>query len=211
MKFLTLIIAVSLSVLSSLSFAKGTAGEFDYYLMSLSWSPDYCATHQTDKNQCSPGKQLGFVLHGVWPQYDKGYPSSCTKAPADTSQCSVYPSVSLCQHEWQKHGTCSGLSFDQYVSFSKQLKDSVAIPAAYNQPTQPFRATTDNLKADFMQANPSLTANSIALACSGSGRFLQEVRVCFAKDGKATDCADDVLKASKKSCGQADFLVRSIK
>jgi ribonuclease I len=49
---------------------ESVAGVFDYYLLTLSWSPTFCLTHKDDA-QCS-GKGYGFVLHGLWPQYAKG-------------------------------------------------------------------------------------------------------------------------------------------
>ena len=93
---------------------KNTPGDFDFYILTLSWSPDYCAgSNVNDPQQCSLGKQLAFVLHGLWPQYTRGYPADCStvKLPKDAQQKfpNLYPSPKLYSHEWDKHGTCSGL------------------------------------------------------------------------------------------------------
>jgi ribonuclease T2 len=187
-------------------------GKFDFYVLSLSWSPDYCSA-KNDPQQC--GKQLGFVLHGLWPQFDRGYPQSCTNEAFDpavkTQFPDLYPSDKLYTHEWEKHGTCSGLTQPQFHEFAQKVKASVVIPEIYSQPTKPFRTTAAALKQEFVTANPGMTEASFAPACSGSGRFFQELRVCYGKDGQPGTCSAEVLKSSAKSCGQADFLVRSVR
>jgi ribonuclease T2 len=191
---------------------KNVPGKFDFYVLALSWSPDYCAVKR-DPQQC--GRQLGFVLHGLWPQYDRGYPASCSNEAFDPAMVEqfpdLYPSRKLYTHEWEKHGTCSGLSQEKFHALSQQVKSSVVIPDRYDQPAKPFRTTLSALKQDFVSANPGMSESSFAPACSGSGRFLQELRVCYGKDGQPGTCSAEVLKSSAKSCAQADFLVRSVR
>lgn len=205
-------------VISSTAIAqnRGTPGKFDFYVLALSWSPDYCATKgNRDPQQCKSGKKLGFVLHGLWPQYQKGYPANCSteKLPLSAKQQfpNLFPSDKLYDHEWEKHGTCSGKTPLEYLALSKQYKDSVTIPTAYNRPIQPFRATIKDLKSAFVNANSQFSADGIAPSCSDSGRFLQEVLICYSKDGKPGSCSAEVLRRSQKSCGQANFLVRSVR
>ncbi len=192
------------------------AGKFDYYALTLSWSPNYCAAKGNgDPQQCGNGKQLGFVLHGLWPQYNRGYPQSCTTEAFNPHMIkqfpNLYPSKQLYTHEWEKHGTCSGLTQPQYHQLAKTLKNGVTIPDRYQHPSQPFRVTLAEFKQDFVQANPSFTENNIAPSCSGSGRFFQEVQVGYAKDGKPVALSPDVLRRSQKSCGQPNFLIRSVR
>lgn len=196
--------------------SRNVPGKFDFYSLTLSWSPDYCAAKGSqDPQQCGEGKQLGFVLHGLWPQYDRGWPENCTNEAFDPSMRQkfpgLYPSAKLYTHEWKKHGTCSGLSQTGYHQLSSDLKAAVVIPDRYQQPSKPFRTTVSELKEDFVAANPDMSVDSVAPSCSGSGRFLQEVMVCRTKDGAAGTCSAEVLKKSQKSCGQADFLVRSVR
>ena len=192
---------------SALSF-----GDFDYFVLSLSWAPEFCSANN-DPQECAIGRKLGFVMHGLWPQYKVGYPSSCTteKLPADVRAqfTDIYPNDNLISHEWEKHGTCSGLSPRDYLNLSKQIKESVVIPTAYKKPAEPFRVTVAELKSAFVQANPGLSEGSLELACSGSGRYLSELYVCVAKDGSPTICGSDVHKTALKSCAQKDFLVRN--
>lgn len=191
-------------------------GEFDYFLLALSWSPDYCATSGTDDpQQCSIGRKLGFVLHGLWPQYNRGYPSDCTREKLTDEVKSqfpgLYPSDKLYDHEWEKHGTCTGLSTTAYLTLSKYLKESVVIPAAYRSPEAPFRTTVKQLVQEFATANPGFSSNSFAVNCSSNGRYLKELRVCFSREGQPTACGMDVQKDAQKSCQSPDFLVRNIR
>lgn len=196
--------------------SQNVPGKFDFYVLTLSWSPDYCETAGSrDPNQCSKGKQLGFVLHGLWPQYNSGWPANCTTEAFDPKIKkqfpNLYPSPKLYTHEWEKHGTCSGLSQTKYHQLAFDLKNGVKIPDRYIKPTQPFRTTIGDLKQDFIRANPAMTENSIAPTCSGSGRFLKEVMVCHSKNGQPGECSTQLLKNSQKSCGQPNFLVRSVR
>jgi ribonuclease T2 len=198
------------------SVSRNVPGKFDFYVISLSWSPDYCAAKgDQDPQQCSPGKQLGFVLHGLWPQYDRGFPASCTNEAFEPSMqqkfLGLYPSTKLYTHEWEKHGTCSGLSQTAYHQLAADVKAAVAIPDRYQKPSQPIRTTLQELKNDFVAVNPGMSVDSVAPTCKDSGRFLQEVLVCRAKDGGAGTCSVEVLKKSQKSCAQEDFLVRSVR
>jgi ribonuclease T2 len=189
---------------------------FDFYLLSLSWSPEYCSTSGSDDlQQCSLGKKLGFVLHGLWPQYNQGYPSSCSteKLPDNIKQKfpGLFPSDKLYTHEWEKHGTCSGLSPQEYFSLAGQIKNTVNIPTAFRSPAAPFRTTVKEVQAGFVAANPGFGEASFAVNCTGSGRYLTEVRVCFSKDGKPTNCSAEVQKSAAKSCQSPDFLVKNVR
>ena len=195
---------------------KNTPGDFDFYVMDLSWSPDYCAgSNVDDPQQCRIGKKLGFVLHGLWPQYNRGYPSECSNVtfPQDVQAKfpNLYPNAKLYTHEWDKHGTCSGLKPLEYLTLSQSLKESIAIPPAYRNPARAFRATVDDLKTAFVDVNSSLSKDALAVQCSGSGRFLKELVVCFSRDGKPSACSAELQKDEASSCRNADFLVRNVK
>ena len=190
-------------------------GNFDYFILVLSWSPDYCASNSGDVQECALGRKLGFVLHGLWPEFDRGYPSSCTNAtlPVEVQAQfpGLFPNDSLFVHEWEKHGTCTGLSPQLYFTLVKQIKDSIRIPDAFQAPQAPFRITTGQLKQQFIEVNSSLGGASLAAYCSGSGRFLSELYICFSKEGKPAACSADIIRGAAKSCQSADFPVRNIR
>lgn len=194
----------------------GNAGAFDFYVLALSWSPQYCSSSgANDPQQCSVGRRLGFVLHGLWPQDNQGYPTDCSRVQLPDAVkaqfANLYPSPKLYDHEWEKHGTCSGLPPADYLGLSKRVKDSVIIPAAYRAPEQPLRVTSDQLKTDFVNSNSGMTKDSVGTFCTGSGRYFQELQVCFSKDGKYRNCSSEILRSSSRSCQAADFLLRNVR
>lgn len=189
-------------------------GAFDYFVLSLSWSPDYCATTGSgDSQECALGKKLGFVLHGLWPQNNQGYPSNCASdpLPADVKAQfpGLYPSDSLADHEWLAHGTCSGLKPASYLALAQRIRQSVSIPGRYQALAADFSATVAGLKQDFTQANPGFTPTDFEVLCSSSGSYLEELYVCFSREGQPTACGADVHKSALKSCQSPDFVVRN--
>ena len=192
-----------------------STAKFDYYVLALSWAPNYCSTNSGDAQECSLGKKYAFVLHGLWPQNNKGYPSNCSNDSIPASVMdqfqNLYPNDTLFGHEWISHGTCSGLSPVDYLTLTSELKAHLQIPAAYRAPANPFRVTADSLKQAFLRSNRTLTAASLAVNCSGSGRYLSELYVCFSKDGQPAACGADVNKDALKSCSSTNFTVRSVR
>lgn len=162
-------------------------GQFDFYLLNLSWSPEFCATHG-DSPEC--GRNLGFVVHGLWPQDANGdYPQHCSDAPgpanpqADTD---IMPTASLVEHEWQTHGTCSGLGANDYFRAIHQAYGAVKVPANIGTGSDADGVTPDALLARFAAANPGYPAGSFALSC-GNNR-LTAVEICLTKDLQPEEC-----------------------
>jgi ribonuclease T2 len=172
------------------------AGEFDYYVMSLSWSPQYCATSDDpDENQCG-ARRYSLVVHGLWPQYDNGgFPQSCSAERAVPqaivdSMLDIMPSKTLIQHEWDKHGTCSGLSVENYFKLTRQIYNTISIPNKYKQPADYIITNVRDLESDLIGLNPNLDGSKIAVDCTG--RFLQEIRVCYDKNNQPRVCGRKV-------------------
>lgn len=180
--------------------ARGIAGQFDYYLLSLSWSPSYCASLQRDgyDPQCHrrDGKRYSFVLHGLWPQNDRGWPQFCPSAdrgfvprPVADRMLDIMPSDKLVFHQYRKHGTCSGLGVDGYFDLSRELFNKVKIPRRYvNLADQRLFVSPSDVVNEFVAANPGLKPDQIAIECGGPGNRLKEVRICFSKDGQFRTC-----------------------
>ncbi len=173
----------------------GQAGTFDYYVLSLSWAPTYCLTHADDGAECS-GKGYGFVLHGLWPQYDSGgYPKDCAtqfelSADAADKGRTVYPSERLMRHEWQEHGTCSGLDARMYFNTADRATAAIKIPAALEAPRSEQRLTAERIASLFQGANPQLPEGAITLACNRTD--LSEVRVCLTRNLEPRSCGRGV-------------------
>ncbi len=186
--------------------ARGVSGKFDFYVMSLSWSPGFCATPagRNDDTQCGPQRHFSFVLHGLWPQYEaRGWPSDCSTDQLDESivkgMLEIMPSPKLVHHEWTKHGTCSGLSAKDYFEEATEAFRSVKIPAAYQAPMKTITVNPDQMKQDFAAANPTFGKDGFAVICTSNGRFLQEVRACLSKELDGRPCNREVLRAACRS------------
>ena len=177
--------------------APGVAGQYDYFLLSLSWSPSYCLTHQQDRAQCSKG--YGFVLHGLWPQNaDGGYPENCAAdAPLTAAALArggtLFPSPRLMQHEWQRHGSCTGLDALTYFNTADRAIAVVKIPAIFEAPRSNLSMSVDEIVAAFRAANPALNADGLAVACNRAE--LSEVRVCLTQGLVLTACGRGVRNA----------------
>lgn len=179
------------------------SGAFDYYVLSLSWSPQHCAENSRPSrdSQCGTDRHYAFVVHGLWPQYGEGgYPQTCkTKnklsAAAVSSMLEIMPSASLIQHEWRTHGTCTGLTAEAYFDKARQAFQRITIPERYQSPDRAFQVTAGEVRKDFTSANTGHTDTSLAIVCTG--HFLSELRVCLTQDTLAPrPCGRDV----KDSC-----------
>jgi ribonuclease T2 len=189
-------------------------GQFDYYTVALSWSPTFCASHR-DPGQCDAGHELGFVLHGVWPQFERGFPESCSSvqlSDAVRSQyAGIYASPNLIGHEWSKHGTCSGLDPAGYFAMSQKLKEQLVIPKQFQRPREEERSNYNEFVKAFRKANPGMPVNSILPFCGNGGRFLSEVRACYDKGGAPRQCSTGEVKRSFSSCRMQDFVLPGVR
>lgn len=181
---------------SSNAIAGGTPGRFDYWVLALSWSPQYCATApRADARQCGSARPYGFVVHGLWPQYERGFPSDCSKAPYLAQNLvdrllPLMPSKPLILHEWRKHGSCSGLDAAAYTAEIEAAYRSVRIPPQYRQLAAPLSLKPAALEATLIDSNPGLGADGIALECRGP--YLSEVRICLDRQRRPRACGTDV-------------------
>lgn len=165
----------------------GQPGAFDYYVLALSWSPEFCHSHP-EKAECVSGHH-GFVVHGLWPQYEDGYPENCSTAPgpSDASQMTdIMPDESLVAHEWTTHGTCSGLDADAYFTLMRQAFASLKIPPQLSSPKRMFSITQQELKEEFVSANPRLKTEGLAIGCGNN--YLTGVSVCLDKQLQPRAC-----------------------
>jgi len=177
------------------SAAEAVSGQFDYYLLSLSWSPSYCLTHQEDQVQCG-SKGYGFVVHGLWPQYASGgYPQNCATPNTLTPEArrvgnSLYPSPKLVEHEWQRHGTCSGVDAINYFRTVDRAAAAVQVPAALQAPPNEQSLSAAQILAAFHAANARMPENGLIVACSRGE--LAEVRVCLDRNLAQMACGRGV-------------------
>jgi ribonuclease T2 len=176
---------------------RGEAGVFDFYVLSLSWSPQYCAQTKGNKDevQCAPGRRFGFVVHGLWPQYERGWPQNCATGgqvhvALAQRMLPLMPSRQLIQHEWQKHGTCSGLPQEEYFRTIEKVFGQLHIPAEFKSPATTLTVHPQEIKRKFSAANSTLPETAMRVLCSG--RFLSEVRLCYTRQLQPRPCSADL-------------------
>jgi ribonuclease T2 len=178
---------------------------FTYYLLSLSWAPDFCALPNVTKSdaECGKGRKVGFIVHGLWPQDNTGRgPQNCGAAsPVGQDLVLIMlkyiPTAGLIQHEWATHGTCSGLSMSDYFAALRKARDGVAIPAEFQAPSQQVRLSPAQIEAKFRAANASFPAGAFHTSCTSGA--LQEVRICFNKDVSPRACPANLAECTSRS------------
>ena len=183
-----------LAAMFSLPAQAGKAGDFDFYVLSLSWSPTYCKQEGADANrhQCDVAQPFRFVVHGLWPQYERGFPESCKSAQQRIDRQiavgmeDIMPSHSLVFHEWRKHGTCSGLAPEDYFRLTRRAYGKITIPGAFRTLTKHGKAAPETVEKAFRLANPGLSPDGIAVTCDRGD--LEEVRICFTRELEFRSC-----------------------
>jgi len=170
---------------------------FDFYVLALSWSPAYCRIEGAEANrqQCAEGRDFGFIVHGLWPQFEAGYPEFCPardpdRVPSDLGRnySDIVPSLGLIGHQWRKHGSCSGLSQRDYFKVLRAARERVTVPADFASANLPAQIDALDAEAAFIATNPGLTGDGIAIAC-GRG-MLREVRICMTPSLEFRTCGE---------------------
>jgi ribonuclease T2 len=224
-RFTPLIVAIIIALLAGLSALHAqdrggprevrgaTPGAFDLYVLALSWSSGFCAVEgdRRDRDQCRDGAGLDFVVHGLWPQFEQGYPVECggdrtpSRIALDAAR-GVFPEEGLARHQWRKHGTCSGLSPQAYFQSVREARDRVVIPEMFRKLENRTSMTPQDVERAFVAANPGLRADMLAVACRQN--MLNEVRICMSKDLRAfRPC----LEVDRKGCRAREISVPGIR
>lgn len=180
------------------------AGDFDFYVLALSWSPSYCAVEGANANpqQCDGDEAHGFIVHGLWPQYEKSYPEYCRSHGPDRvpdslvrSMLDIMPSAGLIGHQWRKHGTCSGFGQTDYFALVRAARERVSVPSAFADLAAAHKAEPERMETRFIDANPGLDPDEIAVTC-GEG-YLREVRICMTRELAFRACPEIDEKACR--------------
>jgi len=202
-------LALALSVSPA---AADTAGDFDYYILSLSWSPAWCAAAGDRRSaaQCAPGAGTDFVVHGLWPQYERGWPQDCATARADPARsesaamADLMGSGGLAWYQWKKHGRCSGLSGADYYAATREAAQVITIPRVFDGLARAARLPVPMVEDAFIEANPGLTRHGITVTCDGGA--LKEVRICLTRGLHPRPCAPD----ARRDCRARILLMRAV-
>ena len=180
--------------------AQDVAGDFDYYVLSLSWSANWCAYEGDARNspQCDPAEDFGWILHGLWPQYDRGYPQDCRtsyRAPSrgqTGAMADIMGTSGLAWHQWNKHGVCSGLDSEDYYALSREAYGRITRPEVFRRLTDPVTLPARLIEEAFIKDNPGLAPDGITVTCRDG--YIQEARICLTRDLEFRECGADVIR-----------------
>jgi ribonuclease T2 len=187
----------------ALTLVSGTAAwaeDFDYYVLSLSWSPSWCEIEGDARgaDQCDARHDYGWILHGLWPQNHRGWPEYCKTAKRAPSRSmtnamtDIMASGGLAWHQWKKHGVCSGLEAADYYALSRRAYESVTRPAVFKKLGKSVHLPASVVEEAFLKANPSIEPDGLTVTCRDG--YIQEVRVCLSKDLTPVPCGVDVVR-----------------
>ncbi len=172
-------------------------GRFDFYVLALSWSPSFCLSTDRRTSQCDRGANHGFVLHGLWPQFERGFPADCdARQPSSVAMQAargVWPEEGLARYQWRKHGSCSGKAPQDYFLDAKFAKESVKIPEELQAPKTQLSMSPNQIQRAFMDANSRLRPGMMAVQCQRGA--LQEVRICLSKDLRDFRACPEVVRS----------------
>lgn len=178
--------------------AEGRAGDFDYYVLSLSWSPTWCAEQGTSQGspQCAPERDLGWMLHGLWPQYEEGgWPDYCeAEAPRDgafAEMADIMGTAGLAAHEWNRHGSCSGLDAEGYFDLSRRAFEMLSLPE-FGAEERAVSLPAAEVEAAFLEVNQGLEGEGVIVTCA-AGR-IDEIRICLDRELGFRTCGDDLRR-----------------
>lgn len=188
-------------------------GVFDYYVLALTWSPNWCALEGDARSddQCDPRHDYSFTMHGLWPQFEQGWPSDCRTTARDSSRAEtaamadVMGSGGLAWYQWKKHGRCAGLSAQDYFALARRAYGSVTIPPVFQALRQDVTLPAAVVEEAFLEANPGLEADQITITCEDG--FIQEARICLTKNLEFRRCGTDVIR----DCRLTDAVMEGVR
>jgi ribonuclease T2 len=185
-------------------------GGFDFYVLALSWSPTFCDSEAAGRNreQCGEGKDFAWVVHGLWPQNEKGWPENCptpegSRVPERIGQTvmDIMPGMGLIGHQWRKHGSCSGLGISDYFKLVRQAHDKIRIPDELADVDRQSRTSPEAIEAAFIRSNPGLTRSAVAVTCDRER--VDEVRICLDRSLGFHSCAE----VDSRSCRRSEITI----
>jgi len=186
---------------------QNTPGAFDFYVLALSWSPSFCEAAAERGNsgrsqQIQCGRPYAFVVHGLWPQYERGFPEYCQRPSPRldrnivSSMLDVMPAPGLIFNQWDKHGTCSGLGARAYFEGIRKARAAIKIPEQFLDLSEPKTIAPSDIEEAFVKANPGLSSSAISVVCTS--RRLSEVRICMSKDMQFRACDEIDRRACRR-------------
>jgi ribonuclease T2 len=207
-----MLIAVALLLATAPSHARSgnsasQAGDFDYYLLSLSVAPSFCALSPRNqaKDECrtltaAAFQQTPLTVHGLWPNRAgvsvNRQPMDCAGPPLDQLSAPLQGELNrympggpgLERYEWRKHGACSGLAPESYFADVVRLAHKADETIGTVLREQGMLGRTVRI-ADLLAAvarQDAALAAAIVVDCrfprGGGEALIDEIRVTLSKD-----------------------------
>ncbi len=182
----------------------------DFYVLALSWSPTFCDSEAAGRNrqQCGADRNFGWVVHGLWPQNEQGWPENCptpegSRVPDRIGRTvmDIMPSMGLIGHQWRKHGSCSGLGMSDYFKLVRQAHDRIRIPDELAEVDRQSRTSPEAIEAAFIRTNPGLGRSAVAVTCDRER--VDEVRICLDRSLGFRACPE----VDSRSCRRSDITI----
>jgi ribonuclease T2 len=185
--------------------AEDRAGDFTHYVLALSWNASWCQLEGEAEGaeQCDPRHDLGFTLHGLWPQYEDGWPEYCRTRHADPSRAAtaamadIMGTGGLAWYQWKKHGRCAGLPAGEYFALAREAFGTIRQPEVLRRLDRTVRVDPDVVEEAFLDANPGLASDQLAVTCRAG--LLQEVRICLSPALEPRACTPEVERGCASS------------
>lgn len=195
--------AILSALIAGPSVAQQSGGRYDFLVLSLSWSPSYCEDKGEDANrqQCERDEPFGFVVHGLWPQFEQGWPEYCDTSEPERvpdalvqTYLDIMPSAGLIGHQWRKHGSCSGMGQRDYLAATRTAFERITVPEQFRSTSSRVELDPDMVEAAFRESNLDLPADAIAITCENG--LLREVRICLTRELGFRACEE----VDRRSC-----------
>lgn len=200
----------ALALLASPAWSQDQAGKFDYYVLSLSWSANWCALEGDDRQspQCDDSTENGWIVHGLWPQYTRGFPTYCPSIFRPPSRAmtndmaGIMGTSGLAWYQWNKHGVCTGLNATDYFANTREAYEKIARPAVFRKLDKTVTLPASLIEDAFVRDNPDLPRDGITITCKSG--YIQEARICLTRDLEFRTCGADVVRDCALPSAQFD-------
>jgi ribonuclease T2 len=212
-RLISLVLLILAAPVAAREYKGSRAGDFDYFVLSLSWSPTWCSLEGDARKspQCDPRHDFGWVVHGLWPQFEDGYPSYCPtekRLPSRSmtaGMADIMGAPGVAWYQWKKHGTCTGLEAKQYFQLMRYALDKVVLPPVLHDLGRDVTLPASVVEEAFLEANEGMARDQVTITCRE--KRIQEARICLTKDLKLRRCGDDVIR----DCRMKDALLEKVR
>ncbi len=194
--------------------AQDQPGTFDYYLMSFTIAPSFCALNPRNaaKQECHDGTDASYravplTVHGLWPNRERvsvnQQPQYCTETRLSRLSTELRTQLGrympgtadgLDRYEWRRHGTCSGLAPEAYfgavVRLAEQANGTVGA-VLRDSGAMGHELRIDDLLKAVAAKDPAL-ATALVVSCrfprgateEDRRAYIQEIRIVLTKELK---------------------------